>query len=99
MEKRKIFLTYFLVTFSSFNIFFAIRKITNAIMMKFISSPRKAPQPNTIGPSSRVAVFHAPSGTKGVMSGIMILSTSDFIRAVDAIPMIIAIASGITLYS
>jgi len=52
-----------------------------------------------MGPIARVAVFQAPPGIKGVIIGMMMLSTIDLIRAVDAIPMIKAIASGITLYS
>ena len=69
------------------------------MIMKFINSPRKAPQLITIGPIPNVAVRQAPPGIKGVIIGMTILSTKDFMKAVDAIPMIKAIASGITLYS
>ena len=91
-----MFSDYLFSTFSSFSTFLAIIKTTNAIIMKFISSPRKAPQPSTIGPISIVAVLQAPPGIKGVMIGIIMLSTKDFIKAVDAIPIIKAIARGIT---
>ena len=50
------------------------------------------PQLITIGPRSTVAVLQAPPGIKGVIIGMMTLSTNDFIRAVYAIPIIKAIA-------
>ena len=49
-------------------------KTTNAIIMKFISSPRKGPQLITMGPIARVAVFQAPPGIKTVIIGMMMLS-------------------------
>lgn len=74
-------------------------KTTNAMTIKFIKSPRKAPHLNTTGPIASVAVSQAPPGIKGVMIGMTMLSTKDFTKAVAAIPMIKAIANGITLYS
>ena len=79
--------------------FFAIRKITNAMIMKLINSPRNGPHPITIGPKANVASLHAPPGMNGVIIGIIILSTRDFTKAVAAIPIIKAMASAITLYS
>ena len=73
-------------------------KTTNA-MIKFINSSRKTFPSQYYGPNATVAVSQAPPGTKGVKIGMTILSTSDFIRAQDAIPIMKAIASGITLYS
>ena len=69
------------------------------MIIKFINSPRKAPQLINIGPIPNVAVRQAPPGIKGVIIGMTMLSTKDFMKAVDAIPMIKAIANGITLYS
>lgn len=69
------------------------------MMTKLMTAPRNAPHPITIGPSLNVAVCHCPPGIKGVMIGIMTLSTSDLIRLVAATPMMNAIASPITLYS
>ncbi len=74
-------------------------KTTNAMIIKFIKSPRKAPQLINIGPIPNVAVRQAPPGIKGVILGMTMLSTKDFMKAVEAIPMIKAIASGTTLYS
>jgi len=79
--------------------FFAIMKITNAITIKLINSPKKEPHPMNIGPKVNVAVFHAPPGIKGVITGMIMLSTKDFTNAVAAIPIIKAIAKAITLYS
>lgn len=67
--------------------------------MKFISAPRNAPQPITIGPKDKVACCHAPPGINGVIIGIIILSTKDFTRTVAAEAIINAIANPITLYS
>ena len=54
-------------------------KTTNAMMIKFINSPRKAPQLINIGPIPNVAVRQAPPGIKGVILGMTMLSTKDFI--------------------
>jgi len=67
--------------------------------MKFIKSPKKAPQRSMMGPIASVAVSQAPPGMKGVIIGITMLSTKDLTKVVAARPIIKAIASGITLYS
>lgn len=69
------------------------------MITKLMIAPTNAPHPMTIGPRLTVAVCHAPPGIKGVMIGIMTLSTSDLIRLVAATPMMNATASPITLYS
>jgi len=96
---KNFFENYFFVTFSSFITAFAIKNTTIAIMMKFTSSPMNAPTPQINGPKEKVAVFHAPPGIIGVIVGITILSTSDFMSEVAATPITNAIASPATLYS
>src|SRR3989338_3222405 len=68
-------------------------------MMKFITAARKAPQLIITGPMEKIAVCQAPPGTKGVIRGIIILSTNDFTSVVAAAPMINATARPVTLYS
>ncbi len=63
-------------------------KTTNGMIIKFIKSPRKAPQLINIGPIPNVAVRQAPPGIKGVIIGMTMLSTKDFMKAVDAIPIL-----------
>jgi hypothetical protein len=48
-------------------------KTTNAMMMKFINSPRKAPQLTTIDPIPNIAVCQAPPGINGSVAKIILL--------------------------
>ncbi len=90
---------YFFATFSSLRIAFAIINTTKAIIIKLINSPRNDPHLITMGPKLNTASFQAPPGIKGVIIGIITFSTKDFIKAVDATPIINAIARPTTLYS
>lgn len=62
---------YLFETFSSLKNFFATINTTNAIITKFITAPRNAPQLITIAPIVNVAVCHAPPGMNGVIIGII----------------------------
>lgn len=53
---------YFFVTFASLNRYFVTRKMTKAMMMKLISSPRNAPHPILKGPMANTAVFQSSPG-------------------------------------
>jgi len=60
--------------------------MTKAIIMKFINSPKKVPQPILTGPRVKIAAFQSPPGIKTAIIGIMILSTIDLIKAVAQHP-------------
>lgn len=79
--------------------YLAIMNTTNAIIMKFSSSPKNAPNLKNIGPICSMNSFQAPPGIKNPTIGIIRLSTNDFTRLVAAAPMMNAIAKAITLYS
>ena len=95
---------YFLVTFSSRNIYLATRKTNHAMIIKFMTADKKGPQPRTIADEPQrgienVAVCHAPPGMKGVKIGIIIVSTVVVTSFVAAVPITNAIARPVTLYS
>ncbi len=79
--------------------FLAIMNTTNAMITKFITAARNAPQLITIGPMENVAACQFPPGMNGVIIGMITLFTNDCIKDVAAIPIMNAIARAITLYS
>ena len=76
-----------------------MKNTTRAMITKFMIDARRAPQLMTIEPIDNVAVCHCPPGMNGVIMGIIRLFTMDWINVVAEIPIMNAIARGITLYS
>jgi len=63
---------YFFVTFASLNRYFATRKMTKAMMMKLISSPRNAPPSDLEGPDGEYRGLPVPAGLPGAVLVIVL---------------------------